>query len=120
MPRTEAKKLSGVTLRAPSAAPFLLKEMNWLFRHTRIWAGPTSPMVSGGQGPTEDDEAWKFTPVVCAMRGAGAVLGTLPPDDEATRSSVTEGAARGAAARSRARIRPTGRCGARFACFCRA
>ncbi|MEI6785472.1 MAG: hypothetical protein WCQ21_31655 [Verrucomicrobiota bacterium] len=48
--------------------------MKRLFKHTRICAGPTSPIVSGGHGPTEVDEARKLTPDACS---AEAVTGLL-------------------------------------------
>src|SRR5437867_10821185 len=78
---TEAKKLSVVVLRTPSARPVaLLKVLIRPFTATTNCVGPIAPVESGGNAPVSASVApVKFVDGVCAAARLGdgpAVLGT--------------------------------------------
>ncbi len=53
---TGAKNTSGFTFITPSAAPVVeLNDLIMPFTATIYWVGPMAPMLSGGNGPLEEE-----------------------------------------------------------------
>src|SRR5439155_630983 len=78
---TEAKKLSIVVSRTPSATPLaLLNVRSRPLTATTNWLGPTAPIESGGKAPVSASVApVKLVEGVWATAGAGAVRAAASP-----------------------------------------
>src|SRR5713226_9175521 len=85
--RTELKNPSVLALRPPWV-PLLSKTLMRPLIVTRIWAGPTSPMLSGGM--KKASESWaprKLVPIVCGLYGGAATTAVLAIGHRGTASA---------------------------------
>src|SRR5439155_1737137 len=70
LPVTEVQKVTSSVSSAPSATPAFVKVLIRPLTWTRIWVGPTSPMLSGGMNPdSTTPTALKLVPTVCGRSG---------------------------------------------------